>query len=103
MKGSLIMLVSNTLLGMGDNIPTAWNNTAKPVRPQTFPRLFEHQVRNAPGLADLWPDHDTVRYAELEVRANRLAHLLVKHGAGPEGIVALLLPRSVDIVVAQLA
>ena len=42
-------------------------------------------------------------YAELEARANRLAHLLIEGGAGPERIVALALPRSVEIVVAQLA
>ncbi|WP_461092305.1 AMP-binding protein, partial [Streptomyces incanus] len=42
-------------------------------------------------------------YAELNERANRLAHHLIGRGVGPERIVALLLPRSVDIVVARLA
>ena len=36
-------------------------------------------------------------------RANQLARLLIARGAGPERIVALALPRSVEIVVAQLA
>jgi amino acid adenylation domain-containing protein len=44
-----------------------------------------------------------VDFAELDSRANRLAWLLIAHGAGPERIVALALPRSVEIVVAQLA
>ncbi|WP_312877596.1 amino acid adenylation domain-containing protein [Lentzea indica] len=44
-----------------------------------------------------------ISYAELDRRANRLAHWLIRHGAGPERIVALQLPRSVEIVVAQLA
>ncbi|MEV4314211.1 amino acid adenylation domain-containing protein [Actinocrispum sp. NPDC049592] len=65
--------------------------------------MFERQVRRTPGLPALWRDHETVRYGELSARANQLAHLLVQRGAGPEKIVALLLPRSVDIVVAQLA
>ncbi|MGH3657221.1 MAG: non-ribosomal peptide synthetase, partial [Micromonosporaceae bacterium] len=44
-----------------------------------------------------------VSFAELDARANRLAGLLIARGAGPERIVALALPRSVEIVVAQLA
>jgi amino acid adenylation domain-containing protein len=39
----------------------------------------------------------------LDARANQLARLLITYGAGPEQIVALALPRSVHIVVAQLA
>lgn len=42
-------------------------------------------------------------YQELNWRANRLAHLLIKKGVGPEDVVALILPRSVDLVVAELA
>ena len=42
-------------------------------------------------------------YAELDARANRLARLLIRSGARPETLVALALPRSVDIVVVQVA
>ncbi|WP_159045928.1 AMP-binding protein, partial [Streptomyces sp. WM6372] len=42
-------------------------------------------------------------YAELNVRANRLARHLVACGAGPERLVAVALPRSVDLFVALLA
>ncbi|WP_344315710.1 AMP-binding protein, partial [Streptomyces rhizosphaericus] len=42
-------------------------------------------------------------YAELNARANCLARLLVAAGAGPERLVAVCLPRSVDLVVALLA
>jgi non-ribosomal peptide synthetase component F len=45
----------------------------------------------------------TVSYAELNARANRLARYLVERGAGPERFVALVLPRSVELVVAVLA
>ncbi|WP_097972572.1 non-ribosomal peptide synthetase [Streptomyces sp. gb14] len=44
-----------------------------------------------------------VTYAELVVRAARFAQRLRETGAGPETVVALLLPRSVDLVVAELA
>ena len=40
---------------------------------------------------------------ELNARANQLAHHLIAQGVGPERIVALALPRSVDLVVALLA
>jgi len=65
--------------------------------------LFEAQARRTPDAPSLWCQGRPSSYAELEARANRLAHLLIARGAGPERIVALALPRSVDIVVAQLA
>ena len=48
-------------------------------------------------------ENTALRYADLNARANRLAHLLIAHGAGPERIVALALPRSLEMVVAILA
>lgn len=45
----------------------------------------------------------TLSYEELNARANRLARLLVARGAGPERLVALVLERSTDLVVAVLA
>jgi amino acid adenylation domain-containing protein len=44
-----------------------------------------------------------VSYAELNARANRLARHLVSLGAGPEGLVALAMDRSLDMVVAVVA
>src|SRR6202023_2715180 len=42
-------------------------------------------------------------YHEVEEAANRLAHLLAGHGAGPGECVALLLSRSAEAIVAILA
>ncbi|NEC21712.1 condensation domain-containing protein, partial [Streptomyces parvus] len=44
-----------------------------------------------------------VTYAELVARAAEFAQRIREAGAGPETVVALLLPRSVDLVVAELA
>ncbi|MFF1423227.1 amino acid adenylation domain-containing protein, partial [Streptomyces sp. NPDC058280] len=44
----------------------------------------------------------SLTYGELNERANRLAHHLIGRGAGPERTVALLLPRSLEMVVAVL-
>jgi amino acid adenylation domain-containing protein/non-ribosomal peptide synthase protein (TIGR01720 family) len=97
------MLVNDAVFSVGENVPDIWNNTTRAIQPATFPEMFERQAAATPGLPALWHDHHTIRYAELEVRANKLAHLLVRRGAGPERVVALRLPRSVGIVVAQLA
>ncbi|MFE0174972.1 amino acid adenylation domain-containing protein [Streptomyces sp. NPDC059002] len=45
----------------------------------------------------------TVGYRELHARANRLARLLIGRGVGPERLVAVALPPSVDLIVALLA
>ncbi|MEV7797398.1 amino acid adenylation domain-containing protein, partial [Streptomyces sp. NPDC087512] len=69
----------------------------------TLTALFEQQVARTPGNTALVCGHDTLTYAELNGRANRLAHLLMKQGVGPEQFVALALPRGADLVVAVLA
>ena len=48
-------------------------------------------------------DVPTLGYAELDDRSDRLATYLVGRGVGPEQVVGLYLPRSVDAVVAMLA
>ncbi|PPK65378.1 non-ribosomal peptide synthetase [Actinokineospora auranticolor] len=80
-----------------------WNDTALPVEPVTFPAVFEEQTRRTPRATALVFDGTSLTYAELNERANRLAHKLIADGAGPERVVAVSLPRSVDAVVAQLA
>jgi non-ribosomal peptide synthetase component F len=80
-----------------------WNNTDREVTPATLAGLFESQARRAPWLPAVRWDGGSISYAELDARAGRLAHLLIERGAGPERIVALALPRSVEMIVAQLA
>jgi amino acid adenylation domain-containing protein len=81
----------------------AWSRGGDGPRARTFPELFEERVRSTPDADAVVAPGVRLSYAELNERANRLARLLVARGAGPEKIVALLLPRSVEIVVAQLA
>ncbi|MGA9692705.1 MAG: amino acid adenylation domain-containing protein, partial [Pseudonocardiaceae bacterium] len=80
-----------------------WNDTDRVVSPATLPVLFEAAVARAPDAPAVVFDGGVVSFAELEGRANRLARVLVARGAGPERVVALVLARSVEIVVAQLA
>ncbi|MFF7167900.1 amino acid adenylation domain-containing protein, partial [Streptomyces sp. NPDC008086] len=78
-------------------------DTARPLAPATLPQLFEEQVERSPDAAAVVDETVELSYAELENRANRLAHELVRHGAGPERVVAVALPRSADLVIALLA
>ncbi|MFE0605647.1 amino acid adenylation domain-containing protein [Streptomyces sp. NPDC058892] len=80
-----------------------WNSTASPVPTGSLPELFEAQAARTPDAVALAHDGGTVSYAELDHRANRLAQHLAACGVGPESPVALLMERSVDLVVATLA
>ncbi|MFF6967763.1 amino acid adenylation domain-containing protein [Streptomyces anthocyanicus] len=80
-----------------------WNDTARPQREGTLPRLFEEQVARTPRRPAFSAAGTTLTYAELNSRANRLAHLLAESGAGPEQVVAISLPPSVEMGVAVLA
>jgi amino acid adenylation domain-containing protein len=82
-----------------------WNDTVRPVVPATLAGLFEARARQMPGaLAVVTAGGEgALSFAELDARASRLARLLAGYGAGPERVVALVLPRSAEIIVAQLA
>src|SRR5579872_3312974 len=68
----------------------------------TWPELFQDQVRRVPDAPALICG-GAVSYAELNARANRLARFLVSRGARPEGLIAVAMPRSAEMVVALLA
>ncbi|CAM5645857.1 Dimodular nonribosomal peptide synthase [Streptomyces antimycoticus] len=69
----------------------------------TLAELFEARVLECPEAGAVSLGADTLTYAELNTRANALARLLVARGAGPGRFVGLVLPRSIDLVVALLA
>ncbi|MGX1567923.1 AMP-binding protein, partial [Streptomyces sp. NPDC055509] len=80
-----------------------FNDTARAVPVGTASELFEAQVARTPDAVAVMCGDERVSYGELNARANRLARVLVGHGVGPERLVGLALPRSVDMVVAVLA
>jgi nonribosomal peptide synthetase DhbF len=79
-----------------------WNATESEVAAATLPELFEVQVARSPEAVALVFEESKLRYAELNVRANRLAHLLISRGIGPEQVVGLALPRSLEMVISLL-
>ena len=66
-------------------------------------QLFEQQVKRNPGAKALVFEDKEITYAELNYRANQLAHHLIGLGVGPEIIVAVYMERSVELVVSLLA
>ena len=71
-------------------------------RRESLHRLFEEQVERTPQAVAVSFEQEQLTYAELNARANRLAHYLRAQGVGPEAPVALCLERSVEMVVAIL-
>ncbi len=84
-------------------IVAGWNDTARAVPAVTLGGLFEAQAARAPGGVAVVCGAAEVSYGELNGRANRLARVLAARGVGPESVVAVLLERGADLVVALLA
>ncbi|WP_143645356.1 non-ribosomal peptide synthetase, partial [Streptomyces antioxidans] len=85
------------LLGWGTGASVAAAGAGR-----VLPELFEEQAARTPQATAVVFQH-TVSYADLNARANRLARLLIEHGAGPETRIALALPRSLELITAVLA
>ncbi|MCX4545367.1 non-ribosomal peptide synthetase [Streptomyces sp. NBC_01565] len=75
----------------------------QPVPNETVADMLADQVGRTPDALALVFGEQALTYAELDARINRLARLLLARGAGPERVVALALPRSIEMVVALFA
>ncbi|MEU7450141.1 AMP-binding protein, partial [Streptomyces diastaticus] len=84
-------------------ILTEWSGATDAISTATLPGLFEVCAASVPRATAVVFGDVRVSYGELNERANRLAHWLMGRGVGPERVVALALPRGVDLVVAVLA
>ncbi|XVV09980.1 amino acid adenylation domain-containing protein [Actinoplanes sp. CA-131856] len=80
-----------------------WNATAAGTPGGDLVELFDRQVAAAPDAPALLADGVTLSYAQLDERANRLAWHLRGLGVRAESLVAVAMPRGVDLVVSQLA
>ncbi len=79
-----------------------FNDTARAVRSASLPELVGEQAGRRPGAVAVVGAAETLSYAELEDRANRLAHHLRGLGVGPEAVVGLCVERSPSLVVGAL-
>ncbi|MFD0969297.1 non-ribosomal peptide synthetase [Plantactinospora endophytica] len=86
-----------------DRVLRGWNDTDADLPAQTWPAMFEAQVRRTPDRPAVESGDVTLDYTALNERANRLARRLVRAGVAPETVVAVALPRSVDLIAGLLA
>ncbi|MGC0419054.1 amino acid adenylation domain-containing protein [Embleya sp. AB8] len=86
-----------------EQVRVTWNDTARPVPATTIPELFRAGVERTPEAIAVVFEDTAVTYAELDRRADALAHRLRARGVRPESVVAVLLPRSIEMIVALLA
>ncbi|UNO41478.1 non-ribosomal peptide synthetase [Streptomyces sp. MST-110588] len=80
-------------------------DTTGPVHPPaggTVLDVFQAQAARTPGQTALVCGATALTFAELEARANRLAHHLISRSVGPEDLVALALPRTEDMLIGIL-
>ncbi|TMH59213.1 MAG: non-ribosomal peptide synthetase, partial [Betaproteobacteria bacterium] len=65
-------------------------------------QLFEAQVQRTPQATAVVFEEQRLTYAELDARANQLAHHLRTLGVGPEVLVAIAMERSLELIVGLL-
>jgi amino acid adenylation domain-containing protein/non-ribosomal peptide synthase protein (TIGR01720 family) len=81
-----------------------WNRTAVSFEDDAcIHQLFSRQAARTPHAVALVAGEERLTFAELDRRANRLAHRLRRLGAQPETRVAFCLERSAELLVALLA
>jgi amino acid adenylation domain-containing protein/FkbM family methyltransferase len=81
-----------------------WNNTATelPGKALCLHQLIEEQAARTPNHVALMFEQQEVTYGELDRRANQLAHHLKGLGIGPDMLVGICVPRSIEMVVGML-
>jgi amino acid adenylation domain-containing protein len=86
-----------------EQVLVAFHGAARPARRASIVDRITESVRRDPQAPAVHAPDGVLSYAELDARADRLAARLAAAGARPETAVALLMDRSADLVVAQLA
>ena len=79
-----------------------WNKTGWEIPAASIPEMFEQQMERTPEAVAVMYEEQKLTYRELNERANRLAHYLIGQGIGPEDVVGLAVPRSLEMVVGLL-
>ena len=69
---------------------------------QCVHKLFEQQVERTPESVALVFEGESFTYAQLNRRANQLAHYLRRFGAGPEVRIGICIDRSPDMIASVL-
>src|SRR5438445_1676887 len=80
------------------------NHSRNAERPygQLINKLIEEQVARTPEAVAVIHEAERLSYADLNSRANQLAHFLRTLGVGPETLVGICVERSLDMLVGLL-
>ncbi|MFG3137268.1 amino acid adenylation domain-containing protein [Streptomyces sp. NPDC048211] len=89
--------------GERDRLLAQGRGAQQPLPSRTAPEAVREQAVRTPHAVAARDAHTRLTYAELDARADALAHVLRERGAGRESRVAIAAPPSVDTVVAMLA
>ncbi len=75
-----------------------------PITPvRTLSEILSDRIRATPEAIAVVAGSERVSYRELDRRSNQLARKLVDHGVRSESLVGIMLPKSVDMIVAAVA
>jgi len=94
------------LLGQAERsvVLEEWNRTeAEYPADRCIHDLVEAQAARTPGAVAVVVEDESLTYAELDERANRLAHHLVRLGVGSEARVGVCLERGMEMIISLLA
>ncbi|GGM89380.1 hypothetical protein GCM10011609_27800 [Lentzea pudingi] len=80
-----------------------WHSSRRAVAGETVAALFEAQVERTPDAIAVVTRGERFTYAQLDERANRLAHALIAAGAGAEDVIGVLAERGSDVLTAFVA
>ncbi|MEU5080425.1 MULTISPECIES: non-ribosomal peptide synthetase [Streptomyces] len=79
-----------------------WSGTPAPAYTTDAPGLFERRADASPDAVALRTETGEVTFAELDRRANRIAHRLLGLGAGADSVVGVLVDRGADLIASLL-
>ncbi|MFC7448504.1 amino acid adenylation domain-containing protein, partial [Rhodococcus daqingensis] len=80
-----------------------WDSPGTEMAAGTLAERFAAMAARSPEAPAVSDAHHTLTYGDLASRVNRLARLLTSRGIGPETVVAVALPRSIDYVAVLIA
>ncbi|MFC5754902.1 condensation domain-containing protein, partial [Actinomadura rugatobispora] len=79
------------------HVVVEWNDTVRDVPGESLVDLFEAQVARSPDAVAVVCEGTGWSYAELDARANRMAHELIARGTGAGALVGVAMDRSAEL------
>ena len=93
----------NIITPLEQRLLDKFNATSGEIERAPLCKLFEKQVEKTPDNIAVICDDKTLTYAELNTKANSLAHYLITRGIKSNDIVAIMTNRSLETIVCMVA